>query len=258
MGRYHCILYFEYSLEKKNWIWELVNKTGFEITDLNIYFSHKEKDLDLDYNLKSLEKHFLKGNCFSFSNVSSDSNHSKSLFRLQVSSEIFSLEWWNDNLDFLFDQGIINDYVIRNGLICGFCFDFKDAANQSNVVIRQFEQNYPGRKFKTKIDRYNKEVIDKSQHWGRTESGVGINFIAAPIMWFGGGFEKFIPLLKISEMDLPINKVNNQIIRIDLFDLYEDPDKYENREKQKRVWELFEFDKIANKMRIEAGFTARE
>ena len=67
-------------------------------------------------------------------------------------------------------------------------------------------------------------------------------------MWFGLEYFKIISkeeLLKF-RFSSEINLLNNNIIQIKLFDIYDSPMIPENRNKQKEFWDFFKFEKKLN------------
>ena len=67
----------------------------------------------------------------------------------------------------------------------------------------------------------------------------------APLMWLGEEYFKIIPkekLLKFKGSSL-INYTSFDLVHIKLFELYDDPSKIENRERQKSFWKTFDLEK---------------
>ena len=70
--------------------------------------------------------------------------------------------------------------------------------------------------------------------------------MAAPLMWFGERFYKIIPkdrLVDFSYSSLTIIS-SIELISIKLFDIYDLPEKQENRQKQKEFWIYFNLNNV--------------
>lgn len=76
----------------------------------------------------------------------------------------------------------------------------------------------------------------RQETWGRKEIVNGLTFIAAPLMYFGSGYNSIIPIEELKKhVKSSFIEINgNEIIKIELSPLYEPPQK--RRNEQKEYW----------------------
>ena len=123
-------------------------------------------------------------------------------------------------------------------MLCGYCYNLEDCFLQSNENISYYKLMMGDTSFKTKKNQFDDNIIDVSEHWGRSEKACGLEFMAAPLMWFGHSFFYIIPkvdLLSFKYEAITLSQFED-IVFIKLFDLYSLPSKDENRIKQKEFW----------------------
>jgi hypothetical protein len=257
MKRYACDMLFKHNENNSiTLLIQALDVLGFTPNYMSIFFNEFEKSLDditydKDYLLKCIKNkpHFhvtLNQQLYSV-----DNREINNWFKFIVNADspfglnTCSLEWSNTQLDFLLNEKIIKSFLENPNFIYCYCYNQYDVSNQSNEQVDSFIENYPNQPYKIVKNFMGDIVIDISQHWGRFIATRGITFMAAPLMWFGGEYFKIIPkesLLKFPGASL-VNYPSLDLVHIKLFDLYDDPSKKENREKQKLFWKTFDLQK---------------
>lgn len=171
------------------------------------------------------------------------------------------LLWQNRNLEFLIGSDLYNTLIGNNYLIYCYHYDLYDQMKQTNFDIYSFKRNYPGKNFKIKYDSgYRKDIVDISENWGRNISACGINFMAAPFMIFGNGYYEIIDKAKIKNFHLttPYKLNSPELLKVELFNIYSDPESEENRKTQRDFWTFFDLERVAKDYKLrresEIGF----
>lgn len=109
-------------------------------------------------------------------------------------------------------------------------------------------------------DAFYQSKADGNQNWGKSSEVWGVKFIAAPLMYFGKSYDRIIPLNVVkANKNADVITINNvEIIKISLFDLYDDPSKRTNRKKQKSYWKDMSLDYYIEKYERENRLTMEE
>ena len=239
---------------------------GFEPKYMTIFFDEFEKSLDdIVYNEEYLFKLLRKrpGTITIKSQLyDEDTRETNHWFRFGLSIDspfgldTCSLEWSNTSLNFLVESDKFIIFLNSQNLIYAYCYDQYDCMNESNNRIDSFIREYPNRPYKLAKDHLDDDVIDISEHWGRYVSTRGITFLAAPLMWFGEEYFKIIPkeaLLKFKGASI-INYPSFNLVHIKLFELYDDPAKTDNRQRQKDFWKTLDLQKKAEQYEKDRPF----
>lgn len=233
--QYVCELYFEKGKSNQKELMELVlhsHSLGFTPNVMSIYVT-----LDEMYEEVSYAEDFLfsllsreKDSGVTISQQDYDENIVNSWFKLsRIEGNFFSLRWSNENLNFLIQKNIA-DFLKMDGFAAGYIFDNKDVWEQSRIA----KENKSSRS------------ID---YPGQFKYVCGMQFMAAPLMWFGKPFFEIIS----KDMFLEFNDANideqlsPNIVEVKLFDVYDPPTKGANRDKQKQFWTFFDLDKVVLK-----------
>lgn len=155
--------------------------------------------------------------------------------------------------DFNFIYGFIEDLILQNdGFVNGYIADLSDMVLQSEIYesnCKLFNQ-WPETPLQFKTDKYLGRIIDVSKHYGRYEMAGDTFLIAAPIMWFGKGYYKYVPKERLLSfpgaeelMELP-----NGVVYIKLFDPHLNHATPEIRLKQKQFREWIDMDGLEKKL----------
>jgi hypothetical protein len=237
--QFSCTFCFEYNLDEI----ELLLRTalevlGFEKKLMYIIVNYDELFENIPFDYEILFSSLKKGaSMIKIRNNLFDEEGNNFWFKLEISKayKLFELTWHNNNLAFLLESKYIINFLKSEKLVCGSCYDSSDKFDQSREKIEYFTN--PDPKNPHKVEKIE-EVIDISNHWGRSVSVCGIQFIAAPIMWFGEKYYGIIPKQKLLEFKYAesIKLPFVDIVSIKMFDLYDSPDKPDNRSKQKEYW----------------------
>jgi len=245
-------MFYSFELhELKSLLKEAFKVLGFTPNIMTIYADLDQIIEDKPFN-ETLFFSFLDKNPtkLQVTNKIYDENGDYFRFSLTINKDynISLLNWSNCNLDFLIKKEYFNFFLGSSFFICGYCYDINDSFFQTTEDVDYFKFNLPTQPYKTRKNYLGEPVIDVSKHWGRIERVCGLEFLAAPLMWFGLEYFKIISkeeLLKF-RFSSEINLLNNNIIQIKLFDIYDSPMIPENRNKQKEFWDFFKFEKKLN------------
>lgn len=239
---YICELY--YGNEKLNWQ-ELMrislDNLGFVPGIMTIYQADRMLE-EVDFNeslLLSLESQkdipevTLRAHSY-------DETQDNPWFRIGSSDGKFvSLKWSNTNLDFLLKAYILG-FLKLKGFTAGYAFENNDVWEQNAKASEQGRSNFtlfPGQFIYT----------------------CGMQFMAAPLMWFGTAFFELVSKQELLKFPgAYVNDVSNDIVCIRLFDLYDDPCKDKNRDRQKQFWSFFELEKIISQYEEKNSVDASE
>jgi hypothetical protein len=267
MKRYECNFLYQYSEDAAVALLANALKIlGFEPKYMTIFFDEFERSLnDITFDEENLFK-LLKKNPGTITIKSQlydeDKRDTNNWFRfgLSVNSpfglDTCSLEWSNVDLDPLLRSDMFSGFLNFRNLIYCYCYDQYDCVNQSNDRIESFIENYPNQPYNVVKNSMDIDVIDISEHWGKCISTRGVIFMAAPLMWFGAEYFKITSkeeLLKFKGASL-INYSSFDLVHIKLFELYDEPSKIENRERQKAFWNTFDLQNKALQYEKERPF----
>jgi hypothetical protein len=151
-------------------------------------------------------------------------------FRLgDTEGKFVSLKWSNTNLDFLLSENI-EQFFKMDGFTVGYAFDNKDIREQSREATEKGGGDY-------------------TIYPGQYKYVCGMQFMAAPLMWFGKPFFEIISkdkLLKFNKAHIK-GQMMHDLIEVELFNIYDSPEKTENRINQKSFWSFFDLGKIISK-----------
>lgn len=253
MKKFSCSILYKFNGDEFSGLFEnALNALGFEPIYMDIIFDEFSSSLDdiqydSDYLRRLLKKNpstvMLKNKMYDADTGTTDYYW----FRLKLildtpyKEQFCSFEWSNTSLDFILNDNFLNQFLDYKNLIYCYCYDQYDCMNQSNtsVINPHFETSWePG---ETSRDLILNDTNDISQHWGRYIKSLEFTFMAAPLMWFGEEYFKIISkeaLLKFKDASI-INYPSFSLVHIKLFELYDDPAKTDNRQKQKDFWETF-------------------
>ena len=246
---------FYYDLEKSNNIEKLLtisfNNFGFNPMYMSIYSDYFGMIEQVNFN-KNLIYSKVNNELRSIliNNKLYDESEDYFIYRLHIDQtyKTIHLSWTNNNLDFI--DLILEELINFDNFIFGECSNIKDTSKQSNENIEIFKMNYPNQSLILKKGDLDEMIIDTREHWGREINNLGISFIAAPKMFFGESYFKIIS--KEDLINFKYTKAyNKNTFYIKLFDLYDDPERLENRLKQKEFWEYFDFESKIKKIEDE-------
>jgi len=157
-----------------------------------------------------------------------------------MEGKFISLKWSNTNLDFLLFKNI-EMFLNMDEFVAGYAFENNDVWDQTKKAKEKNES-------------------DPTLYPGQSLYVCGMEFMAAPLMWFGKVFFSIIPKNKLLEFeDAHINeKVTPDTVEIRLFDIYQSPAKLDNRDNQKRFWSFFNLRQIALKFEEDNAIDAAQ
>lgn len=260
MKRYACNIMYEYDeIDVQRLLRSAIQNLGFTPMFMDVFFQGMKNPLDdAKFEVDTLFSNLrLKPGAITIKSQLYDENNREDFnwFRMKLifggalGLNYCSFEWSNTNLDFLLNDNTITDIFFQfNRLLYCYCYDQYDNMNQSDVDISSFKQNYPDEKFKIIKNYMGDEIVDISNHWGRYINVKGITFMAAPQMWFGEGFAKFILLKDLAKFNGSSFVSSHHLVHIALFDLKSNPAESQNRQRQKNFWQYFNLETIANKI----------
>ncbi len=107
--------------------------------------------------------------------------------------------------------------------------------NEELVYLIVYNQNDAYLETQKKKQNINKIFsFLRQETWGRKEIVNGLTFIAAPLMYFGSGYNSIIPIEELKKhVKSSFIEINgNEIIKIELSPLYEPPQKHRNEQKE--------------------------
>lgn len=265
MKRYSCSILYSFNENNfLNFFSSALETLGFEPAYMTVYFdefTNPLEDIRYDKNhvIKLLGK---KPTTITLKNKIYDPDENTSgycWFRFKLildnpyKEEFCSLEWSNNSLDFLFRSKEFNYFLESKSLIYCYCYNQEDCMKQSNTSIINPEFEKPQAANSKQQEFILKDAINISEHWGRYIKALEFVFMAAPLMWFGEEYFKIIPqekLLKFAGASL-INFSTYNLVHVKLFDLYDDPEKTMNRQRQKEFWETFSLQNKAEQYKEE-------
>jgi hypothetical protein len=144
----------------------------------------------------------------------------------------------------------MTNFLSNPNFICGNCCDNGDRCEQSKKENEYFINTDPKNPYEIEkiVEKY-----DLSKHWGRSENTCGLEFMAAPLMWFGENFYRIIPKQKLLEFRFAslISIEEVELVHVKLFDIYDSPAKELNRAIQKEFWSFFNLEEVVAKYKKE-------
>ncbi len=266
MPNYLCSLFFSNSKEKYDEIFfKSQSIFGFEPEVMDIYVNNETGLLsDLKYSPDGLGDYLRKiPSSIGIKSKPYDELPGYFWFKRKIIPEydIYHVAWFNDNLNFILNSKFFHNLLTDDGFIYGFCCNSEDMQDQSTENVRYLQNKFPDLTIKVKKNARGFLVADTSENWGRSIYAGGIDFMAAPNMWFGKVFFEIISKDKLLSFPLAsqIQSDNTAIVQIKLFDMYVNPVNEENRKQQKEFWKFFDYqnviDRFKNKREEEIGIT---
>lgn len=138
----------------------------------------------------------------------------------EIENSYVSLEWIAfNNFDFLVKNDQVIYKYLSNNNILNYCYI-------CNQIDTYYQSNNPETWFK--------------KNYGKLIRVGGIEFQAAPIMYFGNAFDSIIPKNKLIAAGGIL--LNENIIKFELGNLYSEPKEY--RKEQKKYWKSVNLDGI--------------
>lgn len=150
----------------------------------------------------------------------------------------------DDNDDFLIER-YFSDF---SALIFACVYDQVDVVRQSRTDIDFYIRHFGQKPKRTTRDYLGEKIVDISQHWGRSILKYGLEFLAAPIMWFGPNSKKIYPidsLMNLSFGKKTLKDNEARVLQIKLFDAGSNPDTKEVRQIQQMFWEEVKLETVA-------------
>lgn len=256
MKKYACDILYKYNEEEIITLFKKsLGLTGFESKYMSILFDEFEPPIDeVVFNEKYLLELFKRkpSTITIMSELKNNENKEDYYwfkFGLSIDSpfglDTCTLTWSNSNLNFLIGNELFNTFLNSSNLIYCYCYDQFDAFEQSNKSMINPDFEKPWESHERSREFILDNAIDTSDHWGRYISTCGMMFMAAPVMWFGEEYFKIISKASLKHFKGAslINHYSFDLIYIKLFELYDDPSRIENREKQKSFWKTFDLEK---------------
>jgi hypothetical protein len=226
-NQYVCELYFDREKGNRVDLTKLaLQSLGFMPNIMSIYVNMDEMYEEVPYN-EDLLFTILSKEVDSEIKIAErpyDENRLRPWFRLgEIEGNFFPLKWSNENLDFLIPEKI-KQFLKVDGFAACYIFDNKDAWEQSTQAK----------------DNGNRDSLD---YPGQFKYVSGMQFMAAPLMWFGSRFFGIIGKAKLLEF-AEAQELKTDLVEVNLFNIYDSPQKNENRAKQRSFWSFFDLDKI--------------
>lgn len=220
---------------------------GFTPSQMNINFDTGKSLLDIKYDGSKLLKN-ISNNCvtaFTLKNQNNSTEDRTDLkwFRFQADYlyvKVLSTEWNNIDVYSLIENDEFMKLISLPSFICGFAYDSDDAFMQSNTILNLYEPKSPSDTPKTKKNDLNQIVVDTSENWGRIERTLGIDFMAAPLMWFGSPFFDLIDREKLLKFPYSVVLKSLDLVFVKLYEVTDSPQMDKNRACQERFWRFFD------------------
>lgn len=237
--KYHCVFYYDSKVARPSFreFFSLIENNKF--FDLNFIRASIFDDSLVLYNQESKEQVILDETLYcSLQNTDDYMNliGSGALF-IKPGNSYFYFQFSESNL---ISDNLINDLLKIDGLILGYVYLFRDCSIQSERHLTNLEiEGIDINKIAKVKNKMGKMEADVSKNYGREFKYKGINFNAAPEMWLGSGYFNYVSKRKFNTFkDYQEKKeFTNGLIYLKLFDYTDDPNKPENRLKQKKFWE---------------------
>ncbi|HLA58927.1 MAG TPA: hypothetical protein VK622_09210 [Puia sp.] len=246
MRKFSCLLIYKYRSEIVPVFFKnALHVLGFRPLYMDVFIDENNILYDIEFNESEVFSFLDKGvTTVVLKNQLYDESGNNHWFRFSIDKTYYNvirLQWLDERLDFLIDSSYFQSLLNPNFLICGYCYDHDDVFLESNTDIRYYMSKNNSSPYATTKNQFGDDIIDVSKNWGRSESACGLEFLAAPLMWFGKSFFEIIPKGDFLKFESGIVKNNNdEMISITLFDLVDLPMKHENRRKQENFWLSFD------------------
>lgn len=142
---------------------------------------------------------------------------------------------------------------VNNTLINEFLNIIKEDEDFIYLLAYNFEDSF-------EYSDVNQDVEDcdnKLFNYSKNIKIKGYSFIAAPVMYFGNLYNEVISFhLLLNLKDSFFTKlINEKVIYLELFDLYENPISDINRQKQKKYWDFLELNNVINNFNKKTTFS---
>jgi hypothetical protein len=237
---------------------DILQKLGFEPLYFDVFFDEFKKvkeDLSFDagkiISLLSKEKPgVLTIKSALYDDLGNNENYNWVRIRLNIEDgtdetigKTFLLEWSNiGNLDFLMSSQLFADLLKHEDLVYCYCYDSKDAMQQSNTNYNEFSKEPLPDGVVLTLNEWGDRIIDISKNWGRMQTVRSITFMAAPLMWFGQGFDTVLKLKEMRKFKYArYDDLEKGPVYIELLKLGSNPSLPENRLKQKEYWDFLSY-----------------
>jgi len=231
------------------WKWAIEN-INFTPRYMSIYISEDFFLDEIDYNYLDMMNYLMSedvGSIHILNSLDTDDNFAWLKLKTSAIFNFCEISWYDGKFDFLIKNESFKEFICIPEFINGACYDSHDVFSQSNNNLNYQERNNPQIKWKVIKDPMGFAVADISQNWGREISFYNLNFLVAPLMWFGKLFFQIVrkDILLASGYVYTISFNEIEVLNLVLFDLYnQDIDSL--RKEQKRLWLLWDLDKNAN------------
>lgn len=175
------------------------------------------------------------------------------LYHKMLQFNVSTIMWSVDNVDFA-SMDFVGKLISGRQLIFGCIYQSDDAFWQSVTDLTTYKQLGKSLRglglVKSKLF-HNEMEIDISQHYGRIATVRDMLLIAAPYMWFGPGYYKYVPkeLLKSFNAAENIEEIGNNNIFIKLFEYKLDPGKSKLRAIQGQFRKWIDMDELEIRLR---------
>lgn len=237
---------------------DILQKLGFEPLYFDVFFDEFKKpkdDLPFDpekiISLLSKEKPgVLTIKSALYDDLGNNEAYNWVRIRLNIDDgmdetigKTFLLEWSNTGtLDFLISSQVFTSLLKHEDLIYCYCYDSKDAMQQSDSSYNEFSKEPLPDGVVLTLNDWGDRIIDISKNWGRMQTVRSVTFMAAPLMWFGQGFDKVLKLKEMRKFKYARHEdMEKGPVYIELFKLGDNPSLPENRLKQKEYWDFLSY-----------------
>lgn len=245
MDLYNCALYLRNTSFESRFLIETLKKTlGFVPARIYAVNENGKCFDDINYDDQVLlEIAAVNNNIVQISNGLFEESKPYFWGRVVV-DQTFGLtvfEWHNQNLDFLLDSNELQDLLSTPTFFYGIVYNNDDKFQQSDVL----KSGFLGHPYNELLSK-QLQFIEKTGLWGASLRVCGVQFMAAPRMWFGSEWlssisEDLFLLFQYSEL---VSVNGNRLFHINLFPIYTKPSEIEHRERQRMFWEHFNFGNV--------------
>lgn len=237
---------------------DILQKLGFEPLYFDVFFDEfKKRKEDLSFDAEKIISLLSneKPGVVTIKNALYDdlgNNEAYNWVRIRLNIEdgtdetigkTFLLNWSNtETLDFLISSQVFTSLLKHENLIYCYCYDSNDATQQSNTNYNEFSKEpLPDGVVLTRND-VGDRIIDTAKNWGRMQTVRSVTFMAAPLMWFGQGFDKVLRLKDLRKFKYARQEdLEKGPVYIELYQLGEGPSLPENRLRQKEYWDFLSY-----------------
>ena len=175
------------------------------------------------------------------------------LYQKMQQFNVSTIMWSVDNVDFA-SMDFLSKLISGRQLIFGCIYQSDDAFWQSVTDLTTYKQLGKSLRglgmVKSKLF-HNEMEIDISHHYGRVATVKDMLLIAAPIMWFGPGYYKYVSKERLRHFKGAdeIGNPFNDILFIRLFDHRKDPSSSKRRNLQRHFREWVDMDGLEASLR---------